>query len=101
MFDCLKKITINKTSQILVYYESDFCLVLTGEEDAVDPRERGTKVAPHYILEVPAGEERSVRVRFFTEEEDPKEYFGEAFDAVFDLRIKETDEFYDSVSETL
>lgn len=71
----------------------------TGEADAIDPRERGTKVAPHYILEIPGGEERTVRVRFFTEDEDPKEYFGDAFEAVFDLRIKEADEFYDSVSK--
>lgn len=73
-------------------------MIVTGEKDAVDPRERGTKVAPYYILGVPAGEEKSVRVRFFTEDEDPKVYFGDDFDAVFEQRKKETDEFYDVVS---
>lgn len=71
--------------------------VIDGEKEAVDPRERGTKVAPYYILEVPTGEEKSVRVRFFAEDEDPKVYFGDEFDNVFEQRKKETDEFYDVV----
>lgn len=59
---------------------------------------RGTKCAPHYVLEVPAGEKAVVRSRFFAESEDPGTYFGEeAFDAVFEARIKETDQFYNQV----
>ncbi|XP_063971727.1 uncharacterized protein LOC129280387 [Lytechinus pictus] len=72
--------------------------VINGEKEAVDVRCRGTKCAPHYVVEVAAGGKAEVRCRFFAESEDPGTYFGaEAFDAVFDARIKETDEFYSQV----
>ena len=59
---------------------------------------RGTKCAPHYILEVPAGEQVVIRQRFFDLEEDPKApYFGEGFEKIFADRIQETDDFYKKV----
>ena len=65
----------------------------------MDGRNRGTKCAAHYILDLPPGEEAVIRTRFFTKDEDPSgTYFGkEAFDDVFKLRKQETDEFYSTV----
>ncbi|MBT2556840.1 glucosidase [Hymenobacter sp. ISL-91] len=37
--------------------------LLHGQEQAVNPARRGTKAAAHYLLEVPAGESRTVRLR--------------------------------------
>ncbi|XP_071495687.1 uncharacterized protein [Diadema antillarum] len=72
--------------------------VIEGKKDAVDTRCRGTKCAALYVLEVPAGEEVVLRCRFFSDKEDPGTYFGaDAFDTVFEARIKETDEFYDQI----
>ncbi|HVP28720.1 MAG TPA: glucosidase [Myxococcota bacterium] len=69
--------------------------VVHGERDAVNPERRGTKAAPHYVLEVPAGRSVVLRVRLFSEAEAPRQPFGAAFERVFADRIAETDEFYD------
>ncbi|XP_033111572.1 uncharacterized protein YMR196W-like [Anneissia japonica] len=72
--------------------------IIEGEVGAVDARQRGTKCAPIYVLEVPGGEERTVKVRLFSKDEDPGEsYFGDVFDQVFADRIKEADAFYATV----
>ena len=52
-------------------------------------------MAPHYLLVVPAGEERVLRCRLMAEEETVKEPFAERnFGAIFEKRIKEANEFY-------
>ncbi|XP_071790538.1 uncharacterized protein [Asterias amurensis] len=73
--------------------------VVDGEKDAIDGRNRGTKCAAHYILEVAPGEEAVIRTRFCTKEEEPDgECFGkEAFDDVFKTRKQETDDFYSTI----
>lgn len=63
--------------------------------DSVNPAHRGTKAAPHYHLNVPAGGSVSVRLRLSdTLQDDP---LGAEFDAVFAARKQEADEFYASV----
>jgi hypothetical protein len=37
--------------------------VIHGQQSAVNPQQRGTKVSPHYRLNIPAGESRVVRLR--------------------------------------
>ena len=65
----------------------------------MDTRQRGTKCAPHYVLEVPSREQVVLRLRFFANNEEPEApYFGEGFDQIFADRIKETDDFYSAVS---
>ena len=65
-----------------------------GEKDAVSPRPRGTKVAPHYVLTVPSGGSAEVRVRLYDSKETPVQSFGAAFEEIFQKRKKEADEFY-------
>eukprot|EP00117_Sycon_ciliatum_P049930 scpid12923/ scgid35323/ Uncharacterized protein YMR196W len=74
--------------------------VVDGDKEAVSPKGRGTKVAAYYILEVPAGETRSVFLRLASDDQVPKD--GSAMDQshldrVVDRRQFECDDFYDKV----
>jgi Mannosylglycerate hydrolase MGH1-like glycoside hydrolase domain len=64
-----------------------------GVADAVNPDRVGTKAAAAYVLEIPAGESREVRLRLSraTTPEDP---FGADFDRIFEDRIREANAFY-------
>jgi len=68
--------------------------VIHGKADAVNPKRTGTKVAPHYILDIPAGKSVTVRMRVSAQSEAPKQAFGKEFEQVFAQRIRDTDEFY-------
>ncbi|MEO8377037.1 MAG: glucosidase [Candidatus Sumerlaeota bacterium] len=68
--------------------------VISGNKDAVSPKGRGTKVAAHYRLTIPAGKSITLRCRLTSLGEKGKNVFGADFDRIFDLRKKEADEFY-------
>jgi hypothetical protein len=71
--------------------------VVHGRRDAVHPGQTGTKAAPLYVLTVPPRGQTVVKLRL-TEEAaagDATAALGAAFDAVFNERIREADEFYD------
>ena len=65
-----------------------------GNQEAVNPEGWGTKAAAHYQHEVPAGGEFRVQLRLYSQEEAPADPLGAEFDEIFDLRIREADEFY-------
>jgi hypothetical protein len=58
----------------------------------VNPAKTGTKVAAHYVLEVPGGGSKTVRLRLAAAE--TKDAFG-SFDRIFKSRVADADEFYD------
>ncbi|HYR45687.1 MAG TPA: glucosidase, partial [Thermoanaerobaculia bacterium] len=68
--------------------------VIAGRRDAVHPERVGTKAAALYRLEIPAGEERVLRLRLSSEAQAPRRPFGPEFDRVFAERISEADAFY-------
>ncbi len=68
--------------------------VVHGRSDAVNPAATGTKVAAHYVLNIPARDSTTVKLRLFAEEEAPSEPFGAAFDRVLADRAGQSDEFY-------
>jgi hypothetical protein len=81
--------------------------VVNGQADAVNSAQVGTKAAPHYRLEVGAGETVELRLRLT--ETPPtasatsngagkKGLLGTQFDATFKARQKEADEFYESIT---
>jgi hypothetical protein len=73
--------------------------VVQGREQAVNPGQEGTKVAPHYHVKVGAGQATTIRLRLSSSFLDQKGTpFGKAFDALFDERVREADEFYQSVT---
>lgn len=75
--------------------------LIDDEKDAVSPNSRGTKVAPHYVLEVGPGKSREVRLRLTNKESAPAgDAFGRSFDTVFAQRKREADEFYDKITPT-
>ncbi|MFB4300897.1 hypothetical protein [Actinomadura sp. NTSP31] len=66
--------------------------VVHGDGDAVDPARTGTKAAAHYTLTVPAGGERTVRLRLCAAA--AANPFGRGFDEVLRDRRAEADAFY-------
>ncbi|MDR3618336.1 MAG: glucosidase [Paludisphaera borealis] len=71
--------------------------VVDGRADAVNPSRAGTKAAAHYILDIPAGGQATVRLRLSAESEKPAgDPFGPDFATVFDARVRETDAFYEA-----
>jgi len=69
--------------------------IIHDEKDAVNPKKKGTKVAPYYVLIVGADEERVLRCRLMAEDEIVKDPFAERnFGAIIQKRLKEADEFY-------
>lgn len=68
--------------------------VIHGREEAVNPREFGTKMAVHHEGQVPPGESVTVRLRLFADSEAPPTPFGPEFNATFATREREADEFF-------
>jgi hypothetical protein len=73
-------------------------LLVHGKNDAVNPAMVGTKAAPHYTLNVPAGKTEVVRLHLGRAKAKLEKNPFEHFDDLFALRLKEADEFYDSVT---
>jgi hypothetical protein len=69
--------------------------LVDGRQEAVRPEPEGTKVAAHYLLDIPAGSERVVRLRLTGGDVPPHEPFNEEFDQIFAARIGECDAFYE------
>jgi len=69
--------------------------VVSGNRQAVNPAKTGTKAAAHYVLDVPAGGSRTVRVRLSAARPDGA--FAD-FDQTFTSRIGEADEFYQRIT---
>jgi len=69
--------------------------VVSGNRDAVNPARTGTKAAARYVLDVPARGSQVVRVRLTVA---PSKASFSAFDAVFDDRLHDANEFYDRIT---
>ena len=70
--------------------------VVHGRADAVNPARVGTKAAAHHRWALRAGETRTLCLRLRDAPADGAA-FGNAFDALFERRRREADEFYASV----
>src|SRR5215471_6339656 len=73
--------------------------IIRKNSDAVNPSKVGTKAAAHYPLTVQPSETVQVRLRLTNIDfaVSGKRPFGQAFDAVFNERLREADEFYSTV----
>lgn len=68
--------------------------VIHGDAQAINPAGEGTKVAPHYQLDVGPGKSQTVRLRLTTGKPAAlPDAFGD-FDAIFASRLREADAFY-------
>jgi len=83
--------------------------VVNGKTDAVNPGQIGTKAAANYFYEIPAGSEKTIRLRLSDKQFSRKDAklappavaggsspFKD-FDKIFAARQKETDEFYSDI----
>jgi len=70
--------------------------VVHEREDAVNPAHTGTKASGHYTFRLAAGEERVIRIRL-TDTSGSRGVSDDEFDAIFDQRIQEADEYYDTI----
>jgi hypothetical protein len=70
--------------------------IVHGQKDAVNPEQKGTKVAAHYCVTVKPGESEVVRLRLSNVAPGKNNPFSD-FDDVLEIRHKEADEFYDAV----
>ena len=73
--------------------------IIHGEEDSVNPAERGTKACAWYQLNLAAGETQTIRLRL-TLRTEPSRLIHD-IDGVFAERIAEADEFYSFAPDTL
>ncbi len=69
--------------------------VVGGNREAVNPAKSGTKAAAHYVLQVPAGEHRSVRLRLSAR---PSADAFANFDPIVGSRLADANEFYDRIT---
>src|SRR5262249_38637433 len=69
--------------------------IVHGQEVAVNPEKKGTKVAAHYRLTVNPGQCQVVRLRL--SEVAPAGPFGNPFEETLQVRRQEADEFYATV----
>jgi hypothetical protein len=71
--------------------------IVHGVTEAVNPEGTGTKVSPHYVLDVKGGEEISLKLRL-SDTGNLKNPLGAEFDSAFEDRKREADEFYDKTT---
>ncbi|WP_443029262.1 MGH1-like glycoside hydrolase domain-containing protein [Spirulina sp. CS-785/01] len=67
--------------------------IVAGNKNAVNPDKLGTKVAPHYQLEIAPGASQVIKLRL-TNRASLGDPLGGEFDRIFDNRKREADEFY-------
>jgi hypothetical protein len=71
--------------------------VVHGDQAAVNPEKKGTKVAAHYRLTIRPGECQTIRLRLSNSAPQGASKPFADFDDMLDLRHKEADQFYDAV----
>ena len=77
------------------YYKDGFHEYIIGRrQDAVNPKEVGTKAAAHYRVTVRSGEQITLQLRLWDYNRPPKSLFGGSFSDTFTQRIAEADAFY-------
>jgi Glycosyl hydrolase family 63 C-terminal domain len=72
--------------------------VVSGNHNAVNPDNTGTKAAAHYQLRVGAGATATIRLRLSNATHGAAEPFGARFTEIFEARRREADEFYRSIT---
>jgi mannosylglycerate hydrolase MGH1-like protein len=71
--------------------------VVKGHKAAVNPNQVGSKAAAHYVLTLPPGGSAEIRLRF-TNHADVSAFTLQNFEAVFDARMQEAGEFYETLA---
>jgi hypothetical protein len=73
--------------------------VVHGQQSKVNPEKTGTKVSAHYQINVKAGKTAVIRLRLTNSPlKGQDKIFGKTFDEILATRLREADEFYQSVT---
>jgi hypothetical protein len=73
--------------------------VVQGNHNSVNPDKQGTKVAAHYQLSIEGSQTSVIRMRLKNSAQNSSgDPFGNQFDEVFAARIRESDDFYKTVT---
>jgi len=75
--------------------------LIHGQHDAVNPQQTGTKAGACYDLNVPAGNSVTVRLRLTKADAASAGQPWADFDALFDQRRHEADEYYAAIQQTV
>jgi hypothetical protein len=70
--------------------------LILGKQEAINPQQRGTKAAAHYLLKIEPGASQTIQLRLA--ETTLIEPFSSEFDAIFTLRKQEADKFYQRIT---
>ncbi len=73
--------------------------VVNGNHLAINPNREGTNAAAHYIVTVPAGGSREIRLRLAGTPRPPQPFAD--FDQIFHQRIDEADAFYRELQQDI
>jgi hypothetical protein len=73
--------------------------VVANKTETVNPHHFGTKAAGHYKKVIPAGESIEIRLRFSSQTYLQRPF--EDFDAIFEQRLAEADDFYAQSQQTI
>ncbi|RMG97363.1 MAG: glucosidase [Chloroflexi bacterium] len=68
--------------------------IINGRSDRINPAQTGSKVAAHYQVTLPPGQQTTIQIRFTNTPQDTP--FAE-FDTIFSQRQHEADEFYAAI----
>ena len=71
--------------------------VVDGKKQSVNPLHKGTKGAPHYILNIESGASVTLNFRLYAEKMETSHIFGKEFESTFHFRKHETDQFYQKI----
>ncbi len=71
--------------------------IVSNIKQAVNPNRIGTKASSHYVLSIPAGSVKTVRLRL-SEFQNLSQPFDTDFNTILQKRKREADEFYDRIS---
>ncbi|MEK6586710.1 MAG: glucosidase, partial [Nitrospirota bacterium] len=71
--------------------------VIHGQKDAINPEQIGSKAAAHYVLTLPPGASKIIRLRL-TDQDNAGGFETSTCDGLFTQRIREANEFYDELA---
>lgn len=74
-------------------YVKDGILRYVVESDTTAVSESGTKVSPHYVLDIPSGGRKVIQLRL-CDRPNLSQPLGSEFDSIFQQRIADADAFY-------
>ncbi len=75
--------------------------IVSGDKSAVNPDKRGTRSAIYYVLDIPAGKSKEIRIRLSKSTTTPSKISFKSFNKIVNNCIKEADSFYKDIQKDI